>query len=122
MEETRVNLRQALTAKESLAEGVIDSVSSRDLEKKICAKKKLVVDDYLDAVEKAAAVYRVTKNEMRISSVCDFCLWLCQSWLTWTQRSHATRHQGIYVRHLNDFPVKKRKIGENIGRINLGLW
>lgn len=58
VEETRVNLRQALTAKESLAEGVIDSVASRDLEKKICAKKKLIVDDYLDAVEKAAAVYR----------------------------------------------------------------
>ena len=59
LEETKVDLRQSVTAKTNLAEEVVESAASRDLEKKICGKKKMVVDDYLDAVDKAVSVYQV---------------------------------------------------------------
>jgi len=64
LEETKVDLRQSVTAKTNLAEEVIESAASRDLEKKICGKKKMVVDDYLDAVDKAVSVYQ---NHMGLS-------------------------------------------------------
>jgi len=58
MEETQVDLRQSSTEKAHLAEGVIVSAATRDLEKKICGKKKLVVDDHLDTVDKVLSVYQ----------------------------------------------------------------
>jgi len=64
LEETKVDLRQSVTAKTNLAEEVVESAASRDLEKKICGKKKMVVDDYLDAVDKAVSVYQ---NHMGLS-------------------------------------------------------
>jgi len=57
-EGTRAGLRQSVNAKGILAGEVIESAASRDLEKEICNKKKLVVDDYLDAVSKAVSVYQ----------------------------------------------------------------
>jgi len=58
LESTRADLRQSETTKTDLTKELTELASTRDLEKKICGMKKSVVDDYVDAVDAAVAVYQ----------------------------------------------------------------
>ena len=58
-EAIRVDLHQSGRLKTDLADEVVDLTATRDLEKTICDQKKIVVDDYIDANEKAVALYQV---------------------------------------------------------------
>jgi len=57
-EAVRADLHQSKRLKTELAEEVVDLAETRDLEKRICGKKKVVVDDYFDAVDKQVALYQ----------------------------------------------------------------
>jgi len=57
-EAIRVDLHQSGRLKTDLADEVVDLTATRDLEKTICDQKKTVVDDYIDANEKAVALYQ----------------------------------------------------------------
>ena len=60
MESTRADLRQSVTTKTDLTKELTELASTRVLENKICGMKKSVVDDYVDAVDAAVAVYQVS--------------------------------------------------------------
>ena len=60
LESTRADLRQSETTKTDLTKELTELASTRDLEKNICGMKKSVVDDYVDAVDAAVAVYQVS--------------------------------------------------------------
>jgi len=57
-ESLRSDLHQSSRLKTELEEKVVDLAATRDLEKQICSKKKLIVDDYFDAVEKQVNLYQ----------------------------------------------------------------
>ena len=60
LESTIADLRQCETTKTDLTKELAELASTRDLEKKICGMKKSVVDEYVDAVDEAVAIYQVS--------------------------------------------------------------